>query len=140
MRSELFRRLVYFISPPVQAMDSPSERMELARKLGIASVVVDVLLAQRDRAALTRYKESLVANSRDWFYADNALRTSTVKWKNWEMMMIVNAPSLPKSQGVEFVVACRQAKNQPFIICDRSSSHGSSKKSIICYSVNLNTD
>ena len=33
-------------------------------------------------AALTRYKESLVANSRDWFYADNALRTSTVKWKN----------------------------------------------------------
>jgi hypothetical protein len=48
----------------------------------MASVVVDVLLSQRDRAALTSYRDSLVANSRDWFYADNALRTSTVKWKN----------------------------------------------------------
>lgn len=66
----------------LQAMESPSERLELARKLGIASVVADVLLAQRDRAALTRYRDSLVADSRDWFYADNALRTANVKWKN----------------------------------------------------------
>jgi hypothetical protein len=63
-------------------MESPSERLEVARKLGIASVVVDTLLAQRDRAALTRYRDGLVANSRDWCYADNALRTSTIKWKN----------------------------------------------------------
>jgi hypothetical protein len=56
--------------------------LEVARKLGIASVVVDTLLAQRDRAALTRYRDGLVANSRDWCYADNALRTSTIKWKN----------------------------------------------------------
>jgi hypothetical protein len=38
-------------------MESPSERLEVARKLGIASVVVDTLLAQRDRAALTRYRQ-----------------------------------------------------------------------------------
>jgi hypothetical protein len=45
-------------------------------------VVVDVLLAQRDRTALTRYRDSLVANSRDWCYANNALINSNVKWKN----------------------------------------------------------
>jgi len=66
----------------LQAVESPTDRMETARKLGVASVVVDVLLAQKDRAGLIRFRDSLTLNSRDWFYAENALTTSNVKWKN----------------------------------------------------------
>jgi len=66
----------------LQAVESPSERLETAKKLGVSSVVVDVLLAQKDRASLVRFRDSLTTNSRDWFYAENALTTSNVKWKN----------------------------------------------------------
>jgi len=70
------------LSVILQAVESPADRLETARKLQVASVVVDVLLAQKDRIALTRYRDSLTLNSRDWFYANNALTTSNVKWKN----------------------------------------------------------
>ena len=39
----------------MQAVESPSERLETAKKLGVSSVVVDVLLAQKDRASLVRW-------------------------------------------------------------------------------------
>ena len=68
-------------------------------KVGVASVVVDGLLAQKDRLALLSYQNTMTPNSRfdnmasmkrlfhfnhcrDWFYADNALKNSNVKWKN----------------------------------------------------------
>eukprot|EP00088_Acartia_fossae_P042606 TRINITY_DN44791_c0_g1_i1.p1 TRINITY_DN44791_c0_g1~~TRINITY_DN44791_c0_g1_i1.p1 ORF type:complete len:420 (-),score=15.77 TRINITY_DN44791_c0_g1_i1:147-1358(-) len=70
------------LSVILQAVESPADRLETAKKLKVASVVVDVLLAQKDRNGLTRYRDSLVLNSRDWFYAENALTTSNVKWKN----------------------------------------------------------
>lgn len=70
------------LSVILQAVESPTDRLETARKLKVASVVVDVLLAQKDRVALARYLDSLTQNSRDWFYANNALTTSNVKWKN----------------------------------------------------------
>jgi len=62
-------------------VDNQEERLELAKKVGVGSVVVDVLVSQRDRMGLISYKSSLVANSPDWFYADNALNSSA-KWKN----------------------------------------------------------
>ena len=51
------------------------ERLGLAKKVGVASMVVDVLVAQKDRLAI------LPANSRDWFYAESALRNSNAKWR-----------------------------------------------------------
>jgi len=70
------------LSVVLQAVESPADRLDTAKKLGVSSVVVDILLAQKDRIALTRFRDSLTLNSRDWFYAENALTTSNVKWKN----------------------------------------------------------
>ena len=51
------------------------ERLGLAKKVGVASVVVDVLLAhQKDELAIMSYQATMTVNSRDWFYAENALR------------------------------------------------------------------
>jgi len=63
-------------------VENPEERMALGKKVGVASVVVDGLLAQKDRLALLSYQNTMTPNSRDWFYADNALKNSNVKWKN----------------------------------------------------------
>ena len=40
---------------------------------------INILLACE---ILYRFRDSLTLNSRDWFYAENALTTSNVKWKN----------------------------------------------------------
>ena len=38
----------------LQAVENPGDRLDAAKKLGVASLVVDILLAQKDRIALTR--------------------------------------------------------------------------------------
>ena len=54
------------------------ESLRLAKKVGVASVVVDVLLAyQKDELA------TMTANSRDWF---SALRNSNSKWRNDDIL------------------------------------------------------
>ena len=58
------------------------ERENLARKFGVHSVVVDVCVSNRDRLALEAFKAKLVPQSREWFYADNALSVTNTKWKN----------------------------------------------------------
>lgn len=63
-------------------VDGLEERISLARKVGVAAVVVDVLVAMKDRQGLVQFQDSLVPSSRDWFYAENALRASSAKWKN----------------------------------------------------------
>ena len=50
----LFQCPVETLSLVLQAVESPGERLEVARKLRVSSVVVDVLLAQKDRAAFLR--------------------------------------------------------------------------------------
>jgi len=66
----------------LQLVENTEDRLNLGKKVGVSSVVVDGLLAQRDRLALLNYQKSMAPNSRDWFYADNALKNSNVKWKN----------------------------------------------------------
>ena len=63
-------------------MNNMKERLGLAKKVEVASVVVGVLVTQKDRLAIMSYQASMPANSRDWFYAENALRNSNAKWKN----------------------------------------------------------
>jgi len=62
-------------------VESNEERLDTARKVGVTSVVVDVLVAMRDRQGLLLHQASLLSNSEDWLYAENALKNS-VKWKN----------------------------------------------------------
>ena len=66
----------------LQLVESGEERLALGRKCGVSSVVVDGLLGLKDRLALLAYQGNMAPNSRDWFYADNALKNSNVKWKN----------------------------------------------------------
>lgn len=63
-------------------VDPLDEREALAKKFAVHNIVVDVCVLNRDRIALEAYKTKLVPNSREWFYADNALNVSNTKWKN----------------------------------------------------------
>ena len=63
-------------------VDPLEERELLAKKFGVHTVVVDVHVLNRDRLALEAYKAKLVPQSREWFYAENALNVSNTKWKN----------------------------------------------------------
>jgi hypothetical protein len=54
------------------------ERLGLFKKVGVVSVVV----AKKDRLAIMTYQATIQANSRDWFYVENALRNSNAKWRN----------------------------------------------------------
>jgi len=63
-------------------IDNVDEKLTLAKKVGVASIVIDIFVAQKDRLSLISYQANMTPNSRDWFYADNALRNSNVKWKN----------------------------------------------------------
>ena len=51
-------------------LDYIEERLGLAKKVVVASMVVDVLVAQKDRLAIMSYQATMPANSRDWFYAE----------------------------------------------------------------------
>ena len=66
-------------------VDNAEERLAIAKEVGAGSVVVDVLVSQKDRIALITYKSTLVSNSPDWFYADNALNNSN-KWKYYSVI------------------------------------------------------
>nr|CAD7263659.1 unnamed protein product [Timema shepardi] len=59
-------------------IDNLDKRMAVARRIKCHKAVIDVFVLQRDRQALTLYKASLLAQSEDYFYAENALRATSV--------------------------------------------------------------
>ena len=63
-------------------VDPLDKREALAKKLCVHTVVIDVHVLNRDRIGLENYKAKLVPQSREWFYANNALGVSNTKWKN----------------------------------------------------------
>lgn len=66
----------------LELVDDIEERETLARKCNAPNVVIDCLVAQRDRVGLQRFRQRLTSHSPEWFYADHALNTSNTKWKN----------------------------------------------------------
>ncbi|XP_013142153.1 PREDICTED: spermatogenesis-defective protein 39 homolog [Papilio polytes] len=58
------------------------ERLRLAYKYKVHSVVIETLAKQKDRTALTNYKMTLSPQTEDYIYAENTLRDSSIKWKN----------------------------------------------------------
>ena len=82
-------RLLHSIGAPadvlqtfLQLVEDAEEREEHARRCDVPNVVIDCLVAGRDRLGLQKYRERLKAHSPEWFYADHALSTSNTKWKN----------------------------------------------------------
>ena len=71
--------LLWRLSVILWLVDNMEERLF---KVVVASVVVDVGVAQKDRLAIMSYQATMPVNSRDWFYAENALRNSNAKWRN----------------------------------------------------------
>lgn len=66
-------------------LDSISQtdtRLVLAKKYKCPHAVVDILLDQKDRQALLVFKSQQPAQSESYFYAENALRNNSTKWKN----------------------------------------------------------
>ncbi|XP_047526134.1 vacuolar protein sorting-associated protein 16B [Pieris napi] len=58
------------------------EKLRLAYKYKIHSVVIESLLKQKDRTALTNYKMTLSPQSEEYILAENTLREPSIKWKN----------------------------------------------------------
>ncbi|XP_045539987.1 spermatogenesis-defective protein 39 homolog [Papilio machaon] len=70
------------LATAVNTVTNTEERLRLAHKYKIHSVVIETLAKQKDRAALTNYKMTLNPQSEEYIYAENTLRDSSIKWKN----------------------------------------------------------
>ncbi|XP_072934050.1 spermatogenesis-defective protein 39 homolog [Epargyreus clarus] len=66
----------------VNKVASTEDRLRLAQKYKIHSVVIETLAKQKDRAALTNYKITLSPQSEEHIFAENTLRDPSIKWKN----------------------------------------------------------
>ncbi|XP_076172392.1 spermatogenesis-defective protein 39 homolog isoform X2 [Ptiloglossa arizonensis] len=63
-------------------IDNMERRLELAKTMHCFRIAIDILVQQADRTALMQYKTKLQQQSEEYFYAESALRSSSVKWKN----------------------------------------------------------
>ncbi|XP_033327898.1 spermatogenesis-defective protein 39 homolog [Megalopta genalis] len=63
-------------------VDNVEKRLELAKNMHCFRIVIDIFVQLADRAALTEYKTKLQPQSEEYFYAENALRLPTIKWKS----------------------------------------------------------
>lgn len=66
----------------LDVISNSSTRLSLARKYKCFHTVVDILVDLKDRQALLNFKSEQPDQSECYFYAENALRNLTVKWKN----------------------------------------------------------
>ncbi|CAH2059190.1 unnamed protein product, partial [Iphiclides podalirius] len=66
----------------VNRIAGADDRLRLAQKYKIHTVVIDILAKQKDRAALMNYKMALNPQSEEYIHAENTLRDSSIKWKN----------------------------------------------------------
>uniref|UniRef100_A0A1B6DLI8 Vps16 C-terminal domain-containing protein n=3 Tax=Clastoptera arizonana TaxID=38151 RepID=A0A1B6DLI8_9HEMI len=66
----------------MQFIDNVDRRLNIARTLHCHKTIIDVYVSQRDRQSLVSYKSSLHPQSEEYFYAENALRSPAIKWRN----------------------------------------------------------
>ncbi|KAK2579347.1 hypothetical protein KPH14_008298 [Odynerus spinipes] len=62
--------------------DNIEKRLELAKSFNCYRIAIDIFVTQGDRTALLEYKNKLQPQSEEYFYAENALRLPSVKWKS----------------------------------------------------------
>ncbi|XP_013394312.1 spermatogenesis-defective protein 39 homolog [Lingula anatina] len=70
------------LSKYLQLVDDPEKRLALGKKFGCHQVVIDTLVAHKDRQQLQAYGQTLTPHTKEMYYAQDALRHSNVKWKN----------------------------------------------------------
>ncbi|XP_078043042.1 spermatogenesis-defective protein 39 homolog isoform X2 [Augochlora pura] len=63
-------------------VDNIEKRLELAKNMHCFRIVIDIFVQLADRTALTEYKAKLQPQSEEYFYAENALRLPSIKWKS----------------------------------------------------------
>ncbi|CAH0721259.1 unnamed protein product, partial [Brenthis ino] len=63
-------------------LQNSEQRLALAQKYKVHSVVIETLAKQKDRTSLTNYKMTLSPQSEEYILADNTLRDHSIKWKN----------------------------------------------------------
>ncbi|XP_046973197.1 vacuolar protein sorting-associated protein 16B [Vanessa cardui] len=63
-------------------IQNSEDRLRLAQKYKVHSVVIESLAKQKDRSTLTNYKMTLNPQSEEYILADNTLRDASIKWKN----------------------------------------------------------
>lgn len=66
----------------LETISDVSARLSLAKKYKCFHTVVDILVDQKDKQALLSFKSEQPVQSKSYFYAENALRSHSVKWKN----------------------------------------------------------
>ncbi|KAL5008167.1 hypothetical protein ScPMuIL_013748 [Solemya velum] len=65
----------------LRLVDDTNLRLNLAKRMKCHEIVVDTLVANRDRVELEDYKRKLPLHTKEFLYARDALNSSTVKWK-----------------------------------------------------------
>ena len=66
----------------LRLIDNADKRLSLAKRMKCHEVVIDTFASARDRVELIKYGEKLTPHSRESYYAHDALKSSTTKWKN----------------------------------------------------------
>lgn len=63
-------------------IDNVEKKLEVAKRVHCHRVVIDVYMSQRDRLSILKYRANLEPQSEDFIFAEQALKTPTIKWKN----------------------------------------------------------
>ncbi|KAF2883897.1 hypothetical protein ILUMI_22282 [Ignelater luminosus] len=86
---ELFISTLYKHNPPKEIVEEflscvvdSDISIGLAKKMKCHKFVIDAYIAQRDRLSILNYKNNIPNQSEEYFYAENALRSTDKKWKN----------------------------------------------------------
>jgi len=70
------------LSKYFELIDPLDKRLAVAKKLGFNKVIIDTYAILRDRQALVAFKTSLPLQNEAIIYAENVLRSPSIKWKN----------------------------------------------------------
>lgn len=73
---------IEIVTKYLKLVDNCEVRLNLAKKCKCEMLVVDTLVSMGDRQSLESYKEQLVPHSKPYIYLLEALKASTIKWKN----------------------------------------------------------
>ncbi|XP_076314772.1 vacuolar protein sorting 16B isoform X3 [Tachypleus tridentatus] len=78
----LHKAPIEVVAKYLKLVDGLEKRLNLAKKYKCHQVVVDTLVLMKDRLGLEDYKQKLLPHSTEHLYLQEALRASTIKWKN----------------------------------------------------------
>ncbi|XP_071453181.1 vacuolar protein sorting-associated protein 16B [Hetaerina americana] len=66
----------------IKLVEGVEERISLANRLQCHTAAIDIMKSQGDRLGICRLKDRLPPRSEEQLYAENALKSSSIRWKN----------------------------------------------------------